>query len=83
MRCLSVGYGRVRGAARGYRYFQPILYERHEQKNGRIVWKYVEHLPIKARRSYNLAVADAIREAKERGVEYKEGVKHLNDCGEV
>ena len=58
MLAVTVSYGRVRGKARNYPYFQPAIYKATRLKNGKIVWAYQYHLG-RARRSPKLAAQDA------------------------
>jgi len=68
---ITVSYGKVRGKAKQYRYWQPVIYEEHKTRDGRIIYKYVSHVGI-ARRSYNLAKIDA----QSYNIPYLEGVRH-------
>jgi hypothetical protein len=56
---VTVSYGRVRGRARRYRYFEPAVYTAHVTRDGRKLWKLADLTHCRARRSYRLAVQDA------------------------
>lgn len=77
METVTISYGKVRGKANNYPYFQPALYEKKKLKNGKIVWSYVCHLGT-ARRSIKLAERDAINFASERNCSFQPKVRHLN-----
>ena len=72
MQCVTVSYGQVRGAARGYRYWQPALYE--SSPDG-LKWRYVQHLGT-ARRSERLAERDSRLLAERRQCCFVAGVRH-------
>lgn len=56
--CVAVSYGRVRGRARNYRYYEPVVYEAKALKDGTLVW-ILAYACGHARRSYRLAAQDA------------------------
>lgn len=56
--CTTVSYGLVRGSAKKWKYWQAAKYKATRLKNGKLVWKYVEHFGT-ARRSYRLAEKEA------------------------
>ena len=69
---ITVSYGKVVGKARRFPYFQPAIYEVQQLKNGKTVYKYVNHIGT-ARRSYNKAENDA----QNYGLKYVEGIRNL------
>lgn len=75
--CVTVSYGKVKGKAREYQYWQPAVYEVKPLKDGTLVWRYKYHTGT-ARRSEKLATQDALNLAKEKGIEYRKGIRHLN-----
>lgn len=75
--CVTVSYGRVRGKARNYPYFQPCIYGEHITKDNRKVWKLNRVLGI-ARRSANLAKKDALEIAKNRNIPFINGIRQWN-----
>lgn len=68
-RCVTQTYGKVKGTAAQYPYFQPAIYEVAQLKSGSLVWKYVNHIGT-ARRSVLLAIEDAKAYAAEIGCQY-------------
>jgi len=74
---VTVSYGRVRGSARNYPYYQPAKYARHTTTDGRVVWKYVEHCGI-ARRSLKLAQQDALELAERLNCDFLDNVRQWN-----
>jgi len=77
--CVTISYGKVRGGARNWRYWQPALYCKVLQKNGKLKWHYLQHLGI-ARRSRKLAMLDANNFAHQYGCPFIEGVRHYDDA---
>ena len=73
--CVTVSYGRVRGRARQYPYFEPCIYKTHLTKDGRLLWKLHSLGGTRARRSYGLAVEDAIKISHEKMVPYLSGIR--------
>ena len=78
MYVITTSYGKVRGKAKNYPYFQAALYTDKQLKNGRYVWFYVCHLG-RAYRSIRLATIAA----KNFGYQYKENVRHLQNIREA
>lgn len=74
VRCATVSYGKVRGAAKRWRYWQPAVYEHYLSKDGLLKWKYVCHIGT-ARRSERLATEDALEYAEKKGREFLEGIR--------
>ena len=72
--CVTVSYGQVTGKARDYQYWQPALYRHHTAKDGRLLWKYVNHWGT-ARRSERLALQDAKELADDEGLEYLANIR--------
>jgi hypothetical protein len=74
-RCVTVSYGRVRGRARKWRYWEPAIYHEYQLKDGRIVWK-LERACGGARRSERLAENDAHEVAKAENIPFLDGIRH-------
>ena len=54
MYCYTVSYGKVRGKAKQYPYYQTAMYQQYVTKDCRCIWKYIRHCD-RAYRSYNKA----------------------------
>lgn len=78
MNIITISYGRVRGKAKNYPYFQPCMYEEYTTKDGRKVWKLSKVLG-RARRSIRLAEKDALSYCKEYNVLYKSGIRQWKE----
>lgn len=74
---VTVSYGRVKGKAKSYPYYQPCIYREYTKKNGEKVWKLYRVLGI-ARRSYKLAEMDALDFCDEYDCEYRRGIRQWN-----
>lgn len=57
--CITVSYGRVRGKAAQYPYFQPCRYVAHRRRDGVMVWT-LDAVLATPRRSTRLATEDAM-----------------------
>lgn len=74
--CVTVSYGKVRGNAKNYRYWQPAMYKVvFNKKRGCLCWKYVRHLG-RARRSERLATIDAEDWSKHYKCEFDDYVRN-------
>lgn len=73
--CITVSYGRVRGRAAQYPYFQPAVYRLHTTRDGRKLWRYSHHAGT-ARRSHRLANLDTAALAQSLGIPVIPGVRH-------
>ena len=78
LRCITVSYGRVRGTARNYRYYEPVIYRAKLLKNGLLVW-VVDRACGHARRSPRLALQDAEVLAERYSLPYIEGVRQFRE----
>jgi len=77
---VTVSYGRVRGRARNYQYWEPAIYQLGFRKNGKAVW-LLDHLTnYRARRSYTLAEQDAKQYAQDNSLEYLSEVRQYQDA---
>lgn len=76
MQCVTVSYGKVKGEAAKYPYWQPALYETQARKSdGVVTWRYVCHLG-RARRAHHLATQDAKEHAIARSLPLFDDVRH-------
>lgn len=76
MKCITVSYGRVRGRARRFQYWQPAVYREGRTKSGKLVWKLHSLPDFVARRSYRLAEQDAKAWGVGIGLPYFEHIRH-------
>jgi hypothetical protein len=70
-----VSYGKVKGSASRWPYFQAALYETRARKDGVVTWRYVAHYGS-ARRSPQLAEHDARTLATENGIPFLTEIRH-------
>lgn len=75
MKCVTVSYGEVSGRMKRFPYFQTVIYESYITKDGRKLWKYVNHIGT-PRRSKSLAEHDAKEISKEQKIRYLPGVRN-------
>jgi hypothetical protein len=73
-RCVTVTYGRVKGSAKKYPYYQAATYYEHVTKDGRSVW-WLENVIAGTFRSRDLAVKHAKDKAVEHGIPYLENIR--------
>lgn len=72
--CVTVSYGKVKGRAKQFPYWQPAIYKTYQNKEGKLVWRYVQHVGT-ARRSPKLAKKDALEIANKHSYIYLDGVR--------
>jgi hypothetical protein len=75
MRAFTVSYGKVKGSASRWPYFQAALYETRARKDGVVTWRYLSHHAT-PRRSPQLAEADARTLATEHGIPFLAEIRH-------
>lgn len=74
MKCITISYGRVKGKAKNYPYYQPCMYEQYITKDGRKVWKLYKVLGT-AHRSERLAREDAMKYCRQYHLAYESGIR--------
>ncbi len=75
--CVTVSYGQVKGRAKNYRYYQAAKYVCGKRADGKPIWQYVAHLGT-ARRSFRLALADALEQAESLQCDFIAGIRRYN-----
>ncbi len=79
--CVTTSYGKVRGSASRWPYFQPATYIACRLANGKLVWRYAGHV-CRARRSRNLADRDAIEYGASHGILVLGGIRQWSQIEE-
>jgi hypothetical protein len=72
--CVTTSYGKVRGAARRYQYFQPATYVASRLASGELVWRYAGHV-CRARRNWRLTNQDAATYAEQHNILLLGGIR--------
>lgn len=80
-KCVTVSYGRVKGKASQYQYFEPCIYQQHQTKDGRKLWKLDRNCGG-ARRSLKLAEKDALELASDYNIPFLRGIRQWSKINE-
>ncbi len=81
IKCVTVSYGRVRGKAKNYPYFEPAVYFAKRTKDGIVKW-VLDYSCGGARRSARLAEQDARAIAAEKNIPFIFGVRQYHPVAE-
>lgn len=80
--CVTTSYGKVRGSAKQWPYFQPATYIACRLADGTLAWRYAGHV-ARARRSRDLADRDANDYARSHGILALGGIRQWSRITEA